>query len=99
MSRQNGWASVRPAMNGIRLWKNRRRRLFLGTWLKKQRRETEPGRVRLAEISMESNERILTGMGELDRVLGGGIIKGSLVLMEGIRDQEVDAASADPVEI
>ncbi|MBS7031969.1 MAG: DNA repair protein RadA [Clostridium sp.] len=37
----------------------------------------------LAEISMEKEERILTGIGELDRVLGGGIVAGSLVLVGG----------------
>ncbi|MFR2759218.1 MULTISPECIES: DNA repair protein RadA [Eisenbergiella] len=37
----------------------------------------------LAEISMEKEDRILTGIGELDRVLGGGIVAGSLVLVGG----------------
>ena len=32
---------------------------------------------------MEKEERILTGIGELDRVLGGGIVAGSLVLVGG----------------
>ncbi|HUM84101.1 MAG TPA: DNA repair protein RadA [Lachnospiraceae bacterium] len=54
-----------------------------GLGSKKQRPGNRTRPVRLAEISMESNERILTGMGELDRVLGGGIIKGSLVLIGG----------------
>ena len=37
----------------------------------------------LANISMTQEERISTGMEELDRVLGGGIISGSLVLVGG----------------
>ncbi len=35
------------------------------------------------EISMEEEDRISSGMPELDRVLGGGIVKGSLVLVGG----------------
>ena len=45
-----------------------------------------PGRVkpaRLEEISVEENDRIGTGFGELDRVLGSGIVGGSLVLVGG----------------
>ena len=38
---------------------------------------------RLSEVSVEKEERILTGIGELDRVLGGGIVTGSLVLVGG----------------
>ena len=38
---------------------------------------------RLAEIRIESGERVATGIGELDRVLGGGMVKGSLVLVGG----------------
>ena len=37
----------------------------------------------LSEVSREEEERTTTGMGELDRVLGGGIVKGSLVLVGG----------------
>lgn len=38
---------------------------------------------KLSEISTEGEFRITTGIGELDRVLGGGIIPGSLVLIGG----------------
>jgi len=38
---------------------------------------------RLSEISAETEDRVLTGMPELDRVLGGGVVKGSLVLVGG----------------
>ncbi len=38
---------------------------------------------KLSEIEIKDEERIFTGMGELDRVLGGGIVPGSLVLVGG----------------
>ena len=38
---------------------------------------------RLSEVVMEDGERIGTGMEELDRVLGGGIVPGSLTLVGG----------------
>jgi DNA repair protein RadA/Sms len=37
----------------------------------------------LTEIARSGEERLLTGMGELDRVLGGGLVRGSLVLIGG----------------
>ena len=37
----------------------------------------------LSEINLEKEDRVLTGMEELDRVLGGGIVQGSLVLVGG----------------
>ena len=39
--------------------------------------------MRLHEIDTTSEERIMTGFPELDRVLGGGLVKGSLVLVGG----------------
>ena len=39
--------------------------------------------VRLREISGTEDARFSTGIGELDRVLGGGMVKGSLVLVSG----------------
>ena len=38
---------------------------------------------RLSEISIEERDRVTTGFGELDRVLGGGVVAGSLVLVGG----------------
>ncbi|MBQ4313589.1 MAG: DNA repair protein RadA, partial [Clostridia bacterium] len=38
---------------------------------------------KLSDINTSDDPRYLTGMGELDRVLGGGIVKGSLVLLGG----------------
>ena len=37
----------------------------------------------LKDVVMEHGERQLTGIGELDRVLGGGVVRGSLVLIGG----------------
>ena len=39
--------------------------------------------VKLEEIVLENESRMETGFGELDRVLGGGIVPGSLVLVGG----------------
>lgn len=38
---------------------------------------------RLSEVGTESEIRYSTGCGELDRVLGGGLVKGSIVLLGG----------------
>ena len=52
------------------------------------RRITEPG-IRMHqpkamhEVETTDELRFCTGMGELDRVLGGGAVKGSLVLVGG----------------
>lgn len=43
----------------------------------------EPEIVPLKDIETNNEERILTRIGELDRVLGGGIVPGSLVLVGG----------------
>lgn len=37
----------------------------------------------LTEISIREEDRLSTGMAELDRVLGGGIVQGSLILVGG----------------
>ncbi|HHV28026.1 DNA repair protein RadA [Acetivibrio mesophilus] len=39
--------------------------------------------VNINEIQTDNEERYLTGMKEMDRVLGGGIVKGSLILVGG----------------
>lgn len=39
--------------------------------------------VKLSDVSTTKDTRILCGIGELDRVLGGGIVQGSLVLVGG----------------
>jgi len=39
--------------------------------------------VALREVEASAEDRILTGIGELDRVLGGGVVPGSLALLGG----------------
>ncbi len=46
-----------------------------------RREQAVPRRIR--EISVTEEPRLTTGIGELDRVLGGGIVAGSLVLVGG----------------
>src|SRR3979490_2880029 len=44
----------------------------------------EAARVRLySEIDVEQHARLTPGMGEFDRVRGGGVVPGSLVLLGG----------------
>jgi len=50
------------------------------------RRQLEPGRSRprpLTEIAASPDARLATTIGELDRILGGGIVRGSAVLIGG----------------
>ncbi len=42
-----------------------------------------PEPVALSDIEADRSERLTTGIGELDRVLGGGIVPGSVVLVGG----------------
>lgn len=49
--------------------------------LKRQAVYTKP--VSITEISTTDEHRYITGISELDRVLGGGIVKGSLILLGG----------------
>lgn len=51
------------------------------TFAKKQSVYTKP--VSITEISTKDEHRYVTGISELDRVLGGGIVKGSLILLGG----------------
>ncbi|MDD6980534.1 MAG: DNA repair protein RadA, partial [Clostridia bacterium] len=50
-----------------------------------QARPAKPSRpaVRFEELELPEYLRFPTGMGELDRVLGGGIVEGSVVLLSG----------------
>ncbi len=52
-----------------------------GATAQRSRRALEP--VPLSRVRAPSVERMLTGIGELDRTLGGGLVPGSLVLIGG----------------
>ncbi len=53
-----------------------------GAGVRKQIKEKAQPRI-LSEITIKDEDKILTGIGELDRVLGGGIVQGSLTLVGG----------------
>ena len=46
-------------------------------------RPRRPRSVPLRDVEAPAEERLATGIGELDRVLGGGLVPGSLVLLGG----------------
>lgn len=46
-------------------------------------RRTSASPMNISEVTVQEEERISTGIHELDRVLGGGIVKGSLSLVGG----------------
>lgn len=54
-----------------------------GTLAKQKNSAIEAKVLPLSEIELTSEKRVSTGMKELDRVLGGGIVKGSMVLVGG----------------
>ncbi|MDE2703823.1 MAG: AAA family ATPase, partial [Gemmatimonadota bacterium] len=49
----------------------------------KSRKPTAAEVVPLNEVAAQPGQRMATGMGEFDRVLGGGLVKGSVVLLGG----------------
>ena len=51
-------------------------------------------RQKIKEIDTQKTSRVKTRLNELNRVLGGGIVPGSLVLIGGSGDREVDLAAA-----
>ena len=48
-----------------------------------RRSDSDSAPVTISEISLDDDNRICIGIGELDRVLGGGIVSGSLTLVGG----------------
>ncbi len=89
---QNGWDSVPGAEPGIRWWRSRwqrRQGSVHGTheWGGQPAQRAAAGIQAkpslLSEIDIEEQDRISTGFKELDRVLGDGIVAGSLVLVGG----------------
>lgn len=69
---------------GCKEWNTFVEELVGKTAFGKERTETERKKPsKLSEVSVLEEERVLTGIGELDRVLGGGIVAGSLILVGG----------------
>ena len=50
---------------------------------RRSRRGRRSRPLRLADVQAQRYERLKTGIGELDRILGGGLVPGSLVLIGG----------------
>lgn len=51
--------------------------------LAENRTNTRAKPILLTEVEQDNQERIMTGIGELDRTLGGGIMQGSITLVGG----------------
>ena len=85
MSPQNGWGSVRDAVSGILLLRSLRQEVLPQQNQAAQKMQgleaSKP--LRLEEISTDEEDRSSTGLHELDRVLGGGLVTGSLILVGG----------------
>ena len=82
--RRAGTGSARAAARGTRSSRSARRRRARGAAGRgRARRPRPPGPCPLREVRAERAPRLPTGIGELDRVLGGGLVPGSLVLLGG----------------
>lgn len=62
-------------------------------WRRKERGLKELRPQRLDEISNELNQRTITPDEELNRVLGGGLVAGSIILIGGTRIWKINAAA------
>ena len=86
MSQQNGSGSVRRARQWNTFVEEPIASKLSAKGISAVRKEStykDNNPVSLKEINSEEKERTSTGIGELDRVLGGGIVQGSLVLVGG----------------
>ena len=77
----NGWLGKCPSCNSWNTFTEEIQES--ATSLKKKSIHYDVNPVNINDIEVESEERYLTGIKEMDRVLGGGIVKGSLVLVGG----------------
>ncbi|MCD6165712.1 DNA repair protein RadA [bacterium] len=74
------WLGRCPACESWNSFVEERQELEPAAWAtRKERSYPQP----LSEIEMESQSRIPTGSEEFDRVLGGGLVPGSLILLGG----------------
>ena len=68
---------------GCREWNSFVEETMVKTSKSTQRTGKNPELTGIEEISLENEQRMTTGIQELDRVLGGGLVRGSLVLVGG----------------
>ncbi len=81
---RSGTAAAPAAASGTRSPRRRARRAAPGAAAAAAPRRARAVRpVRLADVQAVKIARLQTGIGELDRVLGGGLVPGSLVLLGG----------------
>ncbi|WP_010245533.1 DNA repair protein RadA [Acetivibrio cellulolyticus] len=77
----NGWLGKCPACNNWNTFTEEIQSAGINSKKDSILFDVKP--VNINDIQIESEERYLTGIKEMDRVLGGGIVKGSLVLVGG----------------
>ena len=79
---QNGRVSVPLVKSGIQSLKRwcKKKRLSSG---QKKGADSKVKALKVADISLTNESRIKTGNTELDRVLGGGIVPGAVILLGG----------------
>lgn len=75
------WQGQCPACKAWNTFVEEPQDVVKGTRSQNSGRELKP--VALKAVSLEEETRVSTGMKELDRVLGGGIVRGSLLLVGG----------------
>lgn len=68
---------------GCREWNSFVEEVMMKTSKTSQHSGKNPELTGIEEISLENEQRMTTGIQELDRVLGGGLVRGSLVLVGG----------------
>ncbi|MBJ7449377.1 MAG: DNA repair protein RadA [Parachlamydiales bacterium] len=81
-SKQHKWLGQCPACNE---WNTLHEEVEVSQKTRRfEAQHLEPARpVRLKEVDLQETPRQMTHIGELDRLLGGGIVKGSLTLVGG----------------
>lgn len=77
----NGWLGKCPACNNWNTFAEEIQDASVGSKNKNVLFDVKP--VNINDIEIDNEERYSTGIKEMDRVLGGGIVKGSLVLVGG----------------
>jgi DNA repair protein RadA/Sms len=78
----NGKGNVTPVKNGIQLQKKLSKRRKVA-WKSESASRAKPKAFKINEIDSTQEVRMDTTDSELNRVLGGGIVPGSLILLGG----------------